>query len=229
MAEDTAQTGEWSRTSSVATCEAPSRPLGRSHDRVPGRMEPPKLTLLLVYVAVVVTLVAVSTRRAIHGLTEVTKPALSVSTVTLESLPGVMCAPGDTGIRVTVVCLTSPLSLRLVDVSYTVQVTEHDQQISGLSRVQAIALLRDRGLDERMFALPLLGLGAYFHPGHDITVAAMAVPIARDLQRFDALLTVVDAAGRPTRITASVTDRRHIRPMIEAASSAREASHDVTE
>jgi len=192
-------------------------------------MEPPKLSLLLVYVAVVVTIVAVSARRAIRGLTEVTKPALSISTVTLDSLAGLMCDPQDTGIRVTCVSLTSPLSLRLVGITYTVQVGEHDQQIGGLSRVQTVALLRDRGLDERMFAIPQLEPGAYFHPGHDITLAAMALPIARGLQRCDALLTVVDAAGRVTRITASMTDRRRLRPSIEGASSACEATHDLTD
>lgn len=188
------------------------------------------MTPLLIYVAVVVTLVAVWARRAIGGLSAVTKPTLSISTVTVASLAGVMGDPLDTGVRVACVVLASPLSLRLADISYTVQAGEHDQQIVGLSCVQAIAVLRDRGFDERMFAIPQLQRGAYFHPGHDVVVAAMALPVARRLQRLDALLTVVDAAGRTTRITVSLTDRRWLPPPIDATSgSTREASHELAD
>lgn len=191
-------------------------------------MEPLQLTMLLVYIAVVVTVIAVSARRAIRGLAAVTKPTLSISTVTLGSLAGVMCDPRDTGVRVSCVVLTSPLSLRLASVSYTVQASEHDQQISGLSRVQAIAVLRDRGFDERTFAIPDLQCGAYFHPGQDVVVAALALPVARGVQRLDALLTVVDAAGRSTHITVNVTDRRWLSPPIDVTSEpARQVTHEL--
>jgi len=199
--------------------------MDRMVDRFAGTGAPERshctLMVLLAYVAVVVTVVAVRARRAIDGLAAVTKPTLAISTVTLGALDGIQVDSLDAGVRASVVAITSPLSLRLAEeVSYDVQTGEHDHLVSGLSSIQAAALLRDRCFDERTFAIPHLSRGAHFHPGQDVLVAAMTMPVARTLHRLEAVLVLVDAAGRRTRFTATLTDRRRLRPPIDAADDA---------
>lgn len=171
------------------------------------------MSALVVYIAVMVTVVAVSLHRAIGGLTVLTKPRLSVSNAFHASVDGIECEPRDVGVCASCVTLVSPLPLQLVGISYTVQVGEHDAQYGGVDRAQAVAILRDWGFDERAFLLPDLGLGAYFHPGQDVWLAALAMPVARELHRLDVVLAMVDAGGRTVRFTANALSRRLPQPV----------------
>lgn len=166
------------------------------------------MSALLVYIAVVVTVVAVSLHRAIGGLAALTKPRLSIGNSFHAAVDGIVCDPRDSGIRASCVTLVSPLPLQLVDLSYTVQVGEHDRTFGGVTRAQAVAILRDWGFDPQAFLIPDLELGAYFHPGQDVWLAALAMPVARELHRFDVVLTMVDAGGRTVKFTANALSRR---------------------
>lgn len=113
--------------------------------------------------------------------------------------------------------LVSPLPLQLVDISYTVQVGGHDRTYSGLMRVEALAVLRDWGFNERTFLIPNLEVGAYFHPGQDVWIAALAMPVAREVRRLDVVLAMMDAGGRTVRMTANVLTRRLPAPIDRTA------------
>ncbi len=165
------------------------------------------MSALVIYVAVVVTVVAWWLRRAIRGLTLLTKPRLSMSNSYHATVDGIVGDPRDWGVRASCVTLTSPLPLQLADISYTVQVGGHDRTYEGLGRVQVVTLLRDRGFDELAFLVPDLQAGAYFHPGQDVWIAALAMPVAREMHRLDVVLRLVDVGGRTVKFTASALSR----------------------